>query len=101
MKKIIATILITATIMNPLTAQARNMAWWYKLGGKKVYAETMKVVSRKKNTYTLVTSTGYKYKFTAHIEDLEKGDMVSCVMDSRGTTKITDDKVLSVKYCAW
>lgn len=33
-------------------------------------------------------------------EDLEVGDMIAVIFDDKGTSEITDDAVVSVRYCS-
>ena len=100
MKKIIATILIIVSLVYPLSVQAgRTIQWKTKLGGKEVYSTNLivKKIDRKKNIVYCKNWSGVQYKFYG-VEDLEKGDVISCVMYTKGTSKISDDIVLSAKY---
>jgi len=100
MKKIIATVLITASLVSPFSVQAgRTIQWKTKLGGKEIYSTNLivKKVDRKKNMVWCKNWCGYQYKFSG-VEDLEKGDVISCIMYTKGTSNIKDDVVLSAKY---
>lgn len=63
------------------------------------YPLTAKVikVNRKKNVATVQDYSGNKWKFRG-CEDYENGDVVSMLMDSNGTKKVTDDIILQVRY---
>ncbi len=63
------------------------------------YPTTAKVVkvNRKKNVVTVKDYNGNKWKFRG-CEDYMKGDVVSMLMDSNGTEKISDDVILQVRY---
>ncbi len=100
MKKIIATILITASLMMPFTANAnRTVTWKYKTGGKEFYATNLvvKKIDYKKNKVVAKNWCGYTYTFYG-ISDLEKEDVISCVMYTKGTASVKDDKVMSAKF---
>lgn len=100
MKKIIVTVLIVASLVSLLSVQAgRTIKWNTKLGGKEVYSTNLIVnkIDRKKNIVWCKNWSGVQYKFYG-VEDLEKGDVISCIMYTKGTPKIKDDVVLSAKY---
>ena len=100
MKKIIATAIITASLMMPFTANAsRTVMWKTKIGGKEFYATNLvvKKIDRKKNKVIVKNWCGYTYTFYG-ISDLEKDDVVSCVMYTKGTASVKDDKVMSAKF---
>lgn len=61
-----------------------------------IYPATMQVTDVSNDLVTLATSTGFIYQM--HADDYEKGDLVSLVMFSNGTTDITDDIILSARY---
>ena len=61
-----------------------------------VYPATMQVTDISGDIVTLETATGFVYQMQA--DDFEKGDLVSLVMFSNGTTNITDDIILTARY---
>ena len=69
------------------------------LDENKTYPLTAKVtkVNKKKNVVTVQDYNGNVWKFRG-CEDYSKGDVVSMLMDSSGTKKITDDIILQVRY---
>lgn len=100
MKRIIITALITASLMMPFTANAnRTVSWKTKISGKEYYATNLivKKIDRKKNRVTAKNWCGYPYPFTG-VSDLEKGDVIACIMWTKGTASIKDDVVISAKY---
>lgn len=100
MKRIIITALITASLMMPFSINAnRTVSWETKIDGKQYYATNLvvKKIDRKKNKVTVKNWCGYTYTFYG-ISDFEKDDVVSCVMYTKGTTSIKDDKVMSAKF---
>lgn len=100
MKKIIITVLLTASLMMPFTANAnRTVTWKYKTGGKEFYATSLivKKIDRKKNKVTAKNWCNYTYYFTG-VNDLEKGDVIACIMYTKGTSSIKDDRVISAKF---
>ena len=48
---------------------------------------------------TFETMNGNLFTFEGG-EDLEEGDVIALIMNSRGTLKVTDDKVVAVRYCS-
>jgi hypothetical protein len=69
------------------------------LDENKTYPLTAKVikVNKKKNVVTVQDYSRNKWKFRG-CEDYEDGDIVSMLMDSNGTEKVTDDIILQVRY---
>lgn len=61
-----------------------------------IYPATMIVTDVSGDLVTMETATGFVYQMQA--DDYEKGDLVSLVMFSNGTTDITDDIILSARY---
>ena len=61
------------------------------------YPETGVVVEIYDDTVVVETSTGNIFEFFG-AEDWFVGDIVSMIMDSCGTTEITDDMIIAVKY---
>lgn len=100
MKKLIATALLTASLLMPFTVNAnRTVTWQTKISGKTYYATVLKVtkVDRKKNKVYCKNWCGYPYQFTG-VEDLEKGDDIACIMWTKWTSNIKDDVPLTAKY---
>ena len=62
-----------------------------------LYPETGKVVEIYDDTVVVETSTGNIFEFFG-AEDWFVGDIVSMIMDSCGSTEITDDMIITVKY---
>lgn len=69
------------------------------LDENKTYPLTAKVIraNKKQNVVTVQDYSGNKWKFRG-CEDYEDEDVVSMLMDSNGTEKITDDIILQVRY---
>lgn len=61
-----------------------------------IYPATMIVTDVSGDLVTMETATGFVYQM--HADDYEKGDLVSLVMFSNGTTDITDDIILAARY---
>lgn len=61
-----------------------------------IYPTTMIVTDVSGDLVTMETATGFVYQM--HADDYEKGDLVSLVMFSNGTTDITDDIILTARY---
>lgn len=61
-----------------------------------IYPTTMQVTDVTNDLVTMTTATGFVYQM--HEDDYEKGDLVSLVMFSNGTTDITDDIILAARY---
>ena len=61
-----------------------------------IYPATMVVTDVSNDLVTMETATGFVYQM--HADDYEKGDLVSLVMFSNGTTDITDDIILAARY---
>lgn len=66
------------------------------------YPATMKVIAINPATdlVTMKTATGHMYEMTG-VEDYLVGDLVSLIMDDKGTADITDDEILSAHYAGW
>ena len=100
MKKIIVTALLTVSLMMPFTANAnRTVAWKTKITGKEYYATNLivKKIDCKKNKVTAKNWCNYTYYFTG-ANDLEKGDVIACIMWTKGTKSIKDDMVIAAKF---
>lgn len=61
-----------------------------------IYPTTMVVTDVSNDLVTMETATGFVYQMQA--DDYEKGDLVSLVMFSNGTSNITDDIILTARY---
>lgn len=66
-------------------------------GKSTLYPETGKVVEICNDEVVVETCTGNLFTFYG-AEDWFVGDIVSMIMDSCGTTEITDDMIIAVKY---
>ncbi len=100
MKRIIATAIITASLMMPFTTNAnRTVTWKTKLNGKQYYATNLivKKIDCKKNKVVAKNWCGYPYSFNG-VNDLEKDDVIACIMWTKGTKSIKDDVVITAKF---
>lgn len=61
------------------------------------YPATMVVDSIDGDTVTLATATGHLYEM-AGAEDYEPGDLVSAIMFTNATPRITDDAIITARY---
>lgn len=61
------------------------------------YPATMVVDSIGGDTVTLSTATGHLYEMKG-AEDYEPGDMVSAIMFTNATPRITDDVIITARY---
>lgn len=73
------------------------IAYTCSCGKSTLYPETGKVVEICNDEVVVETSTGNLFAFYG-AEDWFVGDIVSMIMDSCGTTEITDDMIIAVKY---
>lgn len=64
------------------------------------YPETGVVVEICNDVVTVETSTGNLFAFYG-AEDWFVGDIVSMIMDSCGTQRVTDDIIIDAHYSAW
>ena len=66
------------------------------------YPATMVVTEINPTTdvVTMETATGHIYEMTG-AEDYMVGDLVSLIMDDKGTADITDDEILDARYAGW
>ena len=69
-------------------------------GKSTLYPETGKVVEICNDVVTVETSTGNLFAFYG-AEDWFVGDIVSMIMDSCGTQRVTDDIIIDAHYSAW
>lgn len=99
MKKVIVAMMLVG-MMTPVSVfGSQKVGWKVKIGSNAYYSETMKIksINRKTDLVTVQNATGFRYTFYG-IEDLERGDIVSCIMYTNHTSDIRDDKVMSAKY---
>lgn len=54
-------------------------------------------VSRGNDKVTIKDYNGNLWQYTG-VEDYEVGDIVSCIMNSKGTEKIKDDVIIQMRY---
>lgn len=100
MKKIIATALLTASLMMPFTVNAnKTVSWKTRLDSKEYYATNLVItkVDHKKNKVYGKNWCGYRYSFNG-VNDLEKNDKIACIMWTKGTKSIKDDVVITAKF---
>lgn len=66
------------------------------------YPMTAKIIEidRMEDIVTVEDSTGNVWEFYG-VEDFEKGDCVSMIMNNKDTESIFDDEIINVKYSAW
>lgn len=69
-------------------------------GKSTLYPETGKVVEICNDTVSVETSTGNIFEFYGS-EDWFVGDCISLIMDSCGTSRVTDDIIIDAHYSAW
>lgn len=88
MKKTLATITAIALLVTPAHAAT--------------YPATMVVteINRATDVITMETATGHMYEMTG-AEDYMVGDLVSLIMDDKGTQEIADDAILDARYSGW
>ena len=63
---------------------------------REVYPTAMTVTSTA--PFLAVTSTGIEYELTLAPEDIEAGDVIATIMDTRGTADVMDDIAISMRY---
>lgn len=84
----------------PFTVNAnRTVMWKTKISGKEYYATNLivKKIDRKHNKVYCKNRYEFPYRFNG-VNDLEKGDMVVCIMYTKGTSNIKDDTVITAKF---
>lgn len=91
MRKILILILILATLLALFVSTC---------GKSTLYPETGKVVEICNDTVSVETSTGNIFEFYGS-EDWFVGDCISLIMDSCGTSMVTDDIIIDAHYSAW
>lgn len=47
---------------------------------------------------TIMCANGNKFSWYTDAGDYDKGDLVSCIMDSKGTNEVEDDEVIMARY---
>ena len=99
--KVIIAVMITVILMSPFSASAGgSVRGKVKISGREYYATNLKVtkVNRKTDTVYCKNWCGFSYHFKG-VSDLEKGDVIACIMYTKGTpNNIKDDVVLTAKY---
>ena len=85
------TALTLATSFAPIQAEAK---------ASDLYAETFIVyeIDREEDIIFLMTYDGEHDYIYEGVEDWHAGDIASALMDSNGTSKVSDDVILSLKY---
>ena len=66
-----------------------------------LYAQTFYVTSTNGNIVTCQDFNGFEWEFISEDEDWYEGDIVSAIMDSKGTEIIFDDTFVTVKYSGY
>lgn len=59
---------------------------------------TVTAIDRENDSVTFTDSTGHAWMFSG-VEDWQLGDTVAAIMNDNGTTNVTDDIIVSVRYC--
>lgn len=74
----------------------------YIVGREHLYPMTGVVlhVSEETDLVTIKDFNGNLWQFSG-VEDWNPDDVVSCIMDDRGTPQIHDDKIVKVRYCGY
>ena len=92
---IIVLILATLAIGLPLLIQQRE-----ETKRSHLQAETMMVINvcHETEIVTLKDYYGKQWVYKGAVEDIFKNDLVSCMVDNKGTVKLTDDEILDIKY---
>lgn len=64
--------------------------------------ETLEIIELDYNNDTVILSdaNGYRY-FMEGIEDWHKGDLVSCIMDTKFTDIILDDEIMEARFSGY
>lgn len=84
-----AMICISATVCRPPEAPDNTL-----------YANcgTVTAIDRENNSVTFTDSIGHAWMFSG-VEDWQLGDTVAAIMNDNGTANVTDDIIVSVRYC--
>lgn len=95
MKKMIFTLLVTATLMTSCTTIPNEET----VELHEIYPRTMTVTdtNTEQDLVILIDAIGHTWSFYG-IEDWEIGDICSCIMHTNGTEIITDDEIISTRY---
>lgn len=56
------------------------------------------VIDAENDIVTLEDGSGNLWAFEG-VEDWERGDVCACIMGDNGTENISDDRIVSVRYC--
>lgn len=59
---------------------------------------TVTAIDRENDSVTFTDSTGHAWMFSG-AEDWMVGDTVAAIMNDNGTANVTDDIIVSVRYC--
>lgn len=59
---------------------------------------TVTAIDRENDSVTFTDSTGHAWMFSG-VEDWQLGDTVAAIMNDNGTANVTDDIIVSVRYC--
>ncbi len=67
-----------------------------------IYPATFVVtsISTETDTVTIIDFNGFQFTFYG-TEDWAVDDVVSCIMDSKGTPCILDDEIVSIRYSGY
>lgn len=63
-----------------------------------IYPQAMTVTKVNKNSMKIRTATGITYTVKQDPEDYEVGDIVACIMYTKGTKNVKDDQVITMRY---
>lgn len=93
MKKVIITLMIilVTTTMGGFVSSAQEEINYYPL--------TAIITNVDGNEITATSINGNLWQFLDNEEYYEKGDMISLLMDSKGTDLVFDDEIVRVHYC--
>lgn len=98
--------LALAILFAVLSALYIGLAWKLRTDREHVYPAAMVVTEVEQTapdrwTVTARTMTGFRYAFETEDCDWMEGDIAAMIMDDNRTPVITDDKILSVRYCGY
>lgn len=66
-----------------------------------LYPDVGCIMKKPCKTVEITMQNGNRFAFQNEDGDWCKGDLVAVIMDSRGTPKVTDDRIVSVKYAGY
>ena len=66
-----------------------------------LYPDVGCIMKKPGKTVEITMQNGNRFAFQNKDGDWCKGDLVAVIMDSRGTPKVTDDRIVSVKYAGY